>query len=321
MTLFGARVNEETFFHAKEYFFWITLGIPFYMFGQALNPMIRSDGSPNLAMASTLAGALVNIILDPIFGQTQYAQIPMAVLGIVMRFFQIVISVSVGLAAGCIPVVGYNIGPGLRLHRNLHGAGGALRCGTCSAAPAAVRTGRGAVLHAGVRSADLCPLRRSHPVHLSSAGRSGSSHPVESGSSVRQEGERVLSLSGHEVTLVLDGVDITCTVAPAVIFYNVYECDEAWVAYDAGEAEGTGLLSITAENEGLDSELHLTVNGGQISIQAQNDGINTNEDNVSVTTINGGGLQINAGLGVEGESFMEFTLTGSVRSFSGISGK
>lgn len=43
-----------------------------------------------------------------------------------------------------------------------------------------------------------------------------------------------------------------------------------------GEAEGTGLLSITAENEGLDSELHLTVNGGQISIQAQNDGINTN---------------------------------------------
>ena len=120
---------------------------------------------------------------------------------------------------------------------------------------------------------------------------------------------------------MLDGVDITCTVAPAVIFYNVYECDEAWVVYDAGEAEGTGLLSITAENEGLDSELHLTVNGGQISIQAQNDGINTNEDNVSVTTINGGGLQINAGLGVEGESFMEFTLTGSVRSFSGISGK
>ena len=52
------------------------------------------------------------------------------------------------------------------------------------------------------------------------------------------------------VTLVLDGVDITCTVAPAVIFYNVYECDESWVAYDAGEAEGTGLLSITAEMRG-----------------------------------------------------------------------
>ena len=29
-----------------------------------------------------------------------------------MKFFQIVISVSVGLAAGCIPIVGYNIGAG-----------------------------------------------------------------------------------------------------------------------------------------------------------------------------------------------------------------
>lgn len=202
LTLFGGRVNEETFHHAKEYFFWITLGVPFYMFGQALNPIIRSDGSPQFAMASTLAGALVNIILDPIFifvfrwgmmgaavatvlgqiltaalavwylchmkavrlkrqsfrfhgqlagkylplgvcsflsqislvmamaaiqnmtlkysaidpifGQAQYTQIPMAVLGIVMKFFQIVISISVGLAAGCIPVVGYNIGAGRR---------------------------------------------------------------------------------------------------------------------------------------------------------------------------------------------------------------
>lgn len=182
---------------------------------------------------------------------------------------------------------------------------------------------------------------------------------VDLGSEAERDPEAV-------VTLVLDGVDITCTVAPAVIFYNVYECDEAWVAYDEeetdnysvqpadvdtsaaganvvladgsvnqingsyvariykegttkklhkydgafyskmsmnidGEAEGTGTLSIAAENEGLDSELHLTINGGQINIQAQNDGINTNEDNVSVTTINGGGLQINAGLGEEGD--------------------
>lgn len=44
------------------------------------------------------------------FGQEQYAQIPMAVVGIVMKFFQIVISVVVGMAAGCIPIVGYNMG-------------------------------------------------------------------------------------------------------------------------------------------------------------------------------------------------------------------
>ena len=34
----------------------------------------------------------------------------MAVVGIVMKFFQIVISIVVGMAAGCIPVVGFNIG-------------------------------------------------------------------------------------------------------------------------------------------------------------------------------------------------------------------
>lgn len=49
---------------------------------------------------------------DSIFGQEEYAQIPMAVVGIVMKFFQIVISIAVGMAAGCIPVVGYNIGAG-----------------------------------------------------------------------------------------------------------------------------------------------------------------------------------------------------------------
>ena len=42
----------------------------------------------------------------------KYAQIPMAVVGIVMKFFQIVISIVVGMAAGCIPVVGFNMGAG-----------------------------------------------------------------------------------------------------------------------------------------------------------------------------------------------------------------
>ena len=50
--------------------------------------------------------------LDPVFGQVEYSQIPLAVLGIVMKFFQIVISIAIGIAAGCIPVVGYNIGAG-----------------------------------------------------------------------------------------------------------------------------------------------------------------------------------------------------------------
>ena len=67
VAMFGGTVNAETFRYSKEYFFYITLGIPFYMFGQALNPIIRADGSPRFAMVSTLAGAVINIILDPIF--------------------------------------------------------------------------------------------------------------------------------------------------------------------------------------------------------------------------------------------------------------
>ena len=53
--------------------------------------------------------------LDAVFGQEQYAQIPMAVVGIVMKFFQIVISIVVGMAAGCIPIVGYNMGAGKKM--------------------------------------------------------------------------------------------------------------------------------------------------------------------------------------------------------------
>ena len=48
IAMFGGTVNEETFRQSQEYFFYITLGIPFYMFGQAMNPVIRADGIQNL---------------------------------------------------------------------------------------------------------------------------------------------------------------------------------------------------------------------------------------------------------------------------------
>ena len=31
-----------------------------------------------------------------------------------------------------------------------------------------------------------------------------------------------------KVTIILNGVDVTCTVAPALVFYSVYECDNTW---------------------------------------------------------------------------------------------
>ena len=56
LVLFGADVNPETFAMAKEYFFWIALGIPFYMFSQAMNPVIRADGSIVIAIQATDPG-------------------------------------------------------------------------------------------------------------------------------------------------------------------------------------------------------------------------------------------------------------------------
>ena len=67
LTTFGGRVNEETFRQSSIYFFWITSGLPFYIFGQAMNAIIRADGSPRFAMASQVSGAILNVILDPIF--------------------------------------------------------------------------------------------------------------------------------------------------------------------------------------------------------------------------------------------------------------
>lgn len=47
--------------------------------------------------------------LDAVFGQAQYAQIPMAVVGIVMKFFQIVISIVVGMRQAA-PICGLQHG-------------------------------------------------------------------------------------------------------------------------------------------------------------------------------------------------------------------
>ena len=65
LTLFGA--SEKTIGYAVEYFNWIIPFFPVYMFSNAFNSVIRADGNPTWAMVSTLAGAIVNIILDPIF--------------------------------------------------------------------------------------------------------------------------------------------------------------------------------------------------------------------------------------------------------------
>ena len=194
-------------------------------------------------------------------------------------------------------------------------------------------------------------------VHITKPGNYVLRGKMSAGQIAVDLGEGAKKDSEAVVTLILNDVNITCSVAPGVIFYNVYECGDndadnatkevdtsaaganiviaddsinyvngSYVAkiyesvelneagteiidskklhkYDAafysrrtmnitGEDKGNGILNIQAENEGLDSELHLTINGGIININSGNDGINTNEDGVSVTTVNDGILNI-----------------------------
>lgn len=63
--LFGS--SETTLPIAQEYFRIILIFIPIYMMANGMNAIIRADGSPGFSMASTLVGAVTNIILDPIF--------------------------------------------------------------------------------------------------------------------------------------------------------------------------------------------------------------------------------------------------------------
>lgn len=72
------------------------------------------------------------------------------------------------------------------------------------------------------------------------------------------------------------------------------------IAFDA-EEEGTGTLAVNSDNEGIETSLHLTINGGTITINSNDDAINANEDGVSVITINGGVLTCNGGGGKEGD--------------------
>ncbi len=155
----------------------------------------------------------------------------------------------------------------------------------------------------------------------------------------------------HKVTLILDGVDITCSVAPAVVFYkvcetgsaqgqaganiilapgsenrisgaNVYrilkasykdqegfgqEQKKAWKmdgaihSYQTLHISGEGLLQLQSSYEGIVSEKHLTISGGEVGILARNDGINVSEEDESVFAMLGGKLHIQAGLGEEGD--------------------
>lgn len=193
-------------------------------------------------------------------------------------------------------------------------------------------------------------------VHITQPGTYAVSGTLSAGQIAVDLGEDAEDDQSAVVTLILNGVNITCTVAPAVIFYSVYECgstDEdtaaatvdtsaaganvliadgtvnnvtgSYVAriyepdsvvlsedgtevadssklhkYDGavyskmsmnvgGGEDGSGVLNITADNEGLDTELHLTINGGAVTAAACAESGDAGIDaTAGITTINGG---------------------------------
>ncbi len=193
LNIFGC--TEALLEYALGYGSIIAIGLPFMMIGTTLNSIIRADGSPKYSMTSMVLGAILNIILDPIFifvfhmgvegaaiatvisqfvtfalniaylrkfksieikfkkfklqfgmikrvlllgissfitqmtfvlvtavlnnlfkkygeGTKYGSEIPITVLGIVMKINQILNSMIIGLAAGSQPIIGYNYGAG-----------------------------------------------------------------------------------------------------------------------------------------------------------------------------------------------------------------
>jgi len=155
------------------------------------------------------------------------------------------------------------------------------------------------------------------------------------------------------VNIVLNNADITCTVAPAIVCYNAYECgpvkseeatkdvDTETAGFNITLADGSvnnisgshvakiykpgtekklhkydaaiesmvsfningddGILNLASDNEGIETKMHMTINGGEININSQDDALNAGEDGVSVITINGGQILANSNNGAEGD--------------------
>lgn len=65
MQLFGA--TDQIFDYAMEYSRITAYGIPFFLFSTGFNPLVRSDGRATFSMMAIIVGAVMNMILNPIF--------------------------------------------------------------------------------------------------------------------------------------------------------------------------------------------------------------------------------------------------------------
>jgi len=65
MIFFGG--SDTVLLYSIEYAGILLIGCPFFIFGTGGSQLIRADGSPRISMLCNLSGAVLNIILDPIF--------------------------------------------------------------------------------------------------------------------------------------------------------------------------------------------------------------------------------------------------------------
>ncbi|MBQ2956380.1 MAG: carbohydrate-binding domain-containing protein, partial [Clostridia bacterium] len=127
-----------------------------------------------------------------------------------------------------------------------------------------------------------------------------------------------------KVRIILDGIEISCRTAPAIVGYSAHDprvAGEYGLTIELAEGsdnlvvgshtkklheddvkldgaidslvslgfEGTGSLTVDADNEGVEVKFgHMTINGGVFHINSCDDPLNVSEDGVGVLTMNGG---------------------------------
>ena len=190
-------------------------------------------------------------------------------------------------------------------------------------------------------------------VHITEPGNYNITGALSCGQIAVDLGDNAKNDPDAVVNITLNNVELTSTVAPAIICYSAYECssddreaavkdvDTSAAGFNIILADGTensingghvakiykpgtekklhkydaaieslvsfnivgsdGILNVTADREGIESKLHMTINGGTVNINSMDDALNAGEDYVSVITVNGGRIYANSNNGLEGD--------------------